>query len=165
MSTLGEKPVAEPTRILSADSLLGEAAEEFMDRVARDEPVQIEEYAARYPQIAAVIRQVFPALEVMRSSASAMSSRANSGESGVASDTFSLPTGCLGDFRIIREIGRGGMGIVYEAEQTARCFQAGSLTRWALLTIRLALGSRQIPRATCTYRVLSSALSPLPVSV
>ncbi len=120
MSPLSERPAAEPSRNLSADSLLGEAAEEFMERVARGEPAKIEEYAERFPQIASVIRQVFPALEVMRSSASAMSSGGNSGkvvESGAASDVFSPPTGCLGDFRIIREIGRGGMGIVYEAEQ------------------------------------------------
>jgi WD40 repeat protein/serine/threonine protein kinase len=31
--------------------------------------------------------------------------------------TFAPMTGILGDFRIVREIGRGGMGIVYEAEQ------------------------------------------------
>ena len=28
-----------------------------------------------------------------------------------------FPDGTLGDFRLIREVGRGGMGIVYEAEQ------------------------------------------------
>ena len=67
---MSHKPVTERLRDLSADSLLGEVAEEFMDRVARGDPVEIEEYAERYPRIASVIRQVFPALEVMRSSAS-----------------------------------------------------------------------------------------------
>jgi len=34
-----------------------------------------------------------------------------------AAESFVPPTGPLGDFQIIREIGRGGMGIVYEAHQ------------------------------------------------
>ena len=34
-----------------------------------------------------------------------------------AAESFVPPTGPLGDFKIVREIGRGGMGIVYEAHQ------------------------------------------------
>ena len=34
-----------------------------------------------------------------------------------AAERFVPPTGPLGDFEIVREIGRGGMGIVYEAHQ------------------------------------------------
>src|SRR3989442_3243600 len=42
----------------------------------------------------------------------------NLSHSGPASGfTPEGPLGELGDFRLIREVGRGGMGIVYEAEQ------------------------------------------------
>ena len=35
-------------------------------------------------------------------------------------DGLDVPSGLLlGDFRVIREIGRGGMGLVYEAEQVS----------------------------------------------
>ncbi len=104
---------------LSCEALLGEAADEFTQRLNRGECPDIEEYARRYPQIASEIRQVFPALQLIQTSTAngpgggrgTLAGEALPGVPGSATD------GCLGDYRIVREIGRGGMGVVYEAEQ------------------------------------------------
>src|SRR5215470_1311382 len=56
-----------------------------------------------------MLRKVLLALQVLEVS--------HSGVSGTAS-TEPAPTE-LGDFRLLREVGRGGMGIVYEAEQVS----------------------------------------------
>jgi len=52
----------------SAESLLGQAADEFSERLSRGEAPDIEEYAGRYPQVAELIRQVFPALSILKAS-------------------------------------------------------------------------------------------------
>ncbi len=94
----------------SLESMVGRLADEFLQRQEAGERPDIEEYVARYPQAADMLRKVLAALQLLEVS--------QSGAGRLAGNrTGDEPAGTLGDFRIIREVGRGGMGIVYEAEQ------------------------------------------------
>jgi hypothetical protein len=89
-----------------------ELAEEFAARYRRGERPCLTEYTDKYPELAEQIRELFPALVEMEQ---VKEDRWEAGEAG-PEDT-AAPLEQLGDFHILREIGRGGMGIVYEAEQ------------------------------------------------
>ena len=91
-----------------------ELAEEFLGRCRKGERPSLREYADRHPELAAEIREVFPAMALMENIAVAddsLAPRAAPSARGVVEQ--------MGDFRIIREIGHGGMGVVYEAEQVS----------------------------------------------
>jgi serine/threonine protein kinase/Flp pilus assembly protein TadD len=102
-------PLAERA---SLESLAAEVADEFLERQRRGEKPDLEEYAARYSQAAPILREVLASLQVLGLSGLAKAS----GPDSVSSRDEPM-AGLLGDFRIIREIGRGGMGMVFEAEQ------------------------------------------------
>jgi hypothetical protein len=98
----------------SKSAVVLELAEEFLQRYRQGERPSLQEYTERHPDLADEIREVFPAMALMEHIALADESLASP---SVAAQTPALTQ--LGDFRILREIGRGGMGIVYEAEQVS----------------------------------------------
>jgi WD40 repeat protein len=88
-----------------------ELAEEFAERYRRGERPDLQEYVDRCPDLADEIREMFPALvEVERVEGDAR-------YSGFQPAPAVTPLSELRDYRIVRKIGRGGMGVVYEAEQ------------------------------------------------
>ena len=87
----------------SVDSLVAQVADDFTAAIRRGEQPDAEEYISRHPQIAPLLRQIIPALAVM--------------DRDVLAAEQPQPREQLGDFKIRRQLGRGGMGIVYEAEQ------------------------------------------------
>ncbi len=99
----------------SADyALFDELAEEFAGRYRRGERPSLQEYIDRCPAMADEIRDLFPALVEVE--------RAEEVLEPLHGPTASPSAPALrqvGDYRVIREVGRGGMGVVYEAEQVS----------------------------------------------
>jgi serine/threonine protein kinase len=122
-----------------------ELADEFVLKIRSGQSPSIEHYAQAYPQHAAMIRSIFPSLMIVEKvSAKVTNESIAPTVSATCSDPTQLVPKAFDDFEILQCIGRGGMGVVYEAIQ-------GSLQRRVALKVIHAQASAS-PRSRERFR-------------
>jgi serine/threonine protein kinase len=103
----------------SGEQALAILIDQLTARLQAGEPVDVAAYLQQHPAHAERLQALLPALRMLADLArSAPLDSASGVPLAIPPDDL---TGTLGDFRILREVGRGGMGVVYEAEQISLC--------------------------------------------
>ncbi|HTU89245.1 MAG TPA: serine/threonine-protein kinase [Gemmataceae bacterium] len=120
------------------DPRVVEALDEFLAALEDGHTPERQTFLAQHPEIAAALAECLEGMDVLHQSNSVRQRTANSG--AAAADW--QPGIVLGDFRILREVGRGGMGVVYEAEQVS----LGRRIALKVLPFALTLDTRQLQR-------------------
>jgi WD40 repeat protein/serine/threonine protein kinase/tetratricopeptide (TPR) repeat protein len=118
----------------------GQIADEFLEAIRQGQRPSVEEFARRYPAHADEIRDILPALVMMEKAKSADDSSGPRQQAHAAAAAPRLSQ--LGDYQILREVGRGGMGVVYEAQQLS----LGRHVAIKVLPSRALLDPRQLGR-------------------
>jgi serine/threonine protein kinase/WD40 repeat protein len=96
----------------SLDPRLLDLIEEFTQRVQAGEAIDVEGFVEAHPSHAQALREVLPALR-------RLGQLGGSAERDLGSGSCDFAPRELGDYQLLRQIGRGGMGIVYEAMQAS----------------------------------------------
>ena len=90
-----------------SDERLADQVADLADRIARGDSLELENLG---PHGAEEIARLLPAMRLL-------SELADEQDTEDRPPAFMRPPEVLGDFRLGREIGRGGIGVVYEARQ------------------------------------------------
>ena len=100
------------------DHLLDELVDRIIAKVQAGEPVELSHFAGAGPQRLVRLRQLLPAIQAATHMTGFGADPPQGSRALGHIELADEPAeGVLGDYQIVKEIGRGGMGVVYEAQQ------------------------------------------------
>jgi serine/threonine protein kinase len=118
---------------------VAEALEEYLTALEEGRQPTRQAFLAKHPEIAGALAECLDGLELVYDVGPELSQPADGQTAAGDGGGPPLP---LGDFHILREVGRGGMGVVYEAEQLS----LGRRVALKVLPFAAALDARQLQR-------------------
>jgi serine/threonine protein kinase len=135
VTELQARPPSQATG--AEDPRLVEVLEEYRALLEAGKKPDRQAFLDRYPELADALSECFEGLDFVFTAAPDL--RAAPGQPAGAATPGSVP---LGDYRIVREVGRGGMGVVYEAEQML----LGRRVALKVLPFAATMDARQLQR-------------------
>ncbi|HZL37036.1 MAG TPA: protein kinase, partial [Tepidisphaeraceae bacterium] len=135
---------AVPRSVADDDPRLVEALAAYVSAAEAGRRPNRQEFLARYPDVARELASSLAALAFVHSAAGQVNGTGARDTRG-ADDRFEaeiIEGRALGDFRLVREIGRGGMGVVYEAVQLS----LGRRVALKVLSFAAAMDHRHLQR-------------------
>lgn len=138
-----DSDVNETTDSIMDDPRVLEVVHEYQHELEQGRNPDRKHYIQRYPELSTAVKQCLEGLDLVRSGI--RQSKSKAGTTFVPATTVQageLSASPLGDFQIVREIARGGMGVVYEAIQLS----LGRRVALKVLPFAATMDSRRLQR-------------------